>query len=62
MRCIGTMYRVHTGLQSKIKPVAPKTKWTHCIICRVASSLNEELQIVVKTVNLNKPDIKFNNF
>lgn len=67
-KCIGlctdgarAMAGQYTGLQGLVKAVAPNVKWNHCIIHREAlaskdlsPSLNEVLQIVVKTVNLIK--------
>lgn len=55
------MFGVHAGLQTKIKAVAPKAVWTHCMIHREALAakelsqpLHEVLQTVVKTVNAIK--------
>ncbi|XP_023709565.1 zinc finger MYM-type protein 6-like [Cryptotermes secundus] len=49
------------GLQANIKAVAPEAVWTHCMIHREALAANElspplheALQMIVKTVNVNK--------
>ena len=50
-----------SGLRASVQGVAPRAKWTHCLIHREAlasqqpnSDLNEVLKIVVKIVNFIK--------